>query len=176
MARVECPHEADVLAAVSTNRWPRQAEPALRAHVDDCAICREVVAVAALFEDEAAAARAAAPVPESGAVWFRAQMRARQDAARLAVRPVAVWQAVACAVGVGAAGAVFGATASWFQHGVRWLGGAVASTFTLPRLAAPAWLVSLAVDHAGLMAAMAGAGVSLALAVYGLARASERAA
>jgi hypothetical protein len=144
VSRFECRHEADVLDAVMTSRWPGRVEPELRAHVAGCAICRDLVLASSAFDAEAAAACAEARVPEAGLVWWRAQLRARQDAARAAVRPITVAQAVGFAVAVGAAGAVFGATATWFQQALRGLWSAV-TAIRLPGLpeATPALLGTL---------------------------------
>ena len=130
MSRVECPYEVDVLSAVYTNRWPERAEPELRAHVAECAICADVVAVAPLIEEDYERARARARLPDAGLIWWRAQLQARADAARTAVRPITVAQAVGLAAAVGLIGAVFGATATWFQDSLRWFGGAIAAAFT----------------------------------------------
>jgi hypothetical protein len=130
-ARFDCPHESDVLTAVYTRRWPDRADEALRAHVATCEICRDLAAVSSAFEEECDDARGRVPVPDSRLVWWRAQLRARQDAARTVVRPITVAQAVALAVTVGVLGAVFGATAPWFQNGLR-AAGALFSSWTLP--------------------------------------------
>src|SRR6185503_1416523 len=103
MRQVECPFEADVLSAVYTNRWPERAEPELQAHVAQCAICADIVAVAPLFEEDYEFARRSAQVPDSGLVWWRAQMRARTEAERAAVRPITVAQAVGFAATLGVA-------------------------------------------------------------------------
>jgi hypothetical protein len=128
--RLDCPHEPDVLEAVYTNRWPDRVEPDLRAHVETCQICRDVLTIAPMLEAEADLTRAEATVPEAGLVWWRAQMRAREEAARTAVRPITVAQAVGLAAAVGVIGAVFGATATWFQHAVGYVGEGVQSLFT----------------------------------------------
>ena len=176
MKRVDCAHEADVLAAVSMNRWPERVDRELREHVAACAICTDVVTVAAAFEAESEAVRALSRVPDSGIVWWRAQMRARQDAARVAVRPITIAQAVAFAGAVGVAGALFGATASWFQHGVRWMARLFASVFAfrLPEL--PAWVVALATDHTLLLTGGIVAFLLAPVALYLLVRLSERTA
>lgn len=59
------------------------------------AIVREAIAAEAL-----AARREAAP-PSSAIVWWRAQMRARQEAARVVERPLTIVHAVAIACGLG---------------------------------------------------------------------------
>lgn len=180
MKPVECPHEADVLAAVSTNRWPARVDADLRDHVATCDICTDVIAVVAAFEAETEATRGLARVPDSGIVWWKAQMRARQDAARTAVRPITVAQSVAFAVTLGVAGALFGATASWFQQGVRWgmrwLGAAAtaAVAYRLPEM--PAWLVSIVTDHTLLVAGGVVGCLIAPLVLYLLVRLSERTA
>ena len=133
MKRLDCECEADVLAAVNTGRWPDRADADLRAHVAVCAICQDVVAVAEAFAQDASPdfstgfdlAKTDAGhrdrLPDASRVWLRAQIRAREDATRLAARPITVAQAVAFASVVGLLGALLGATSSWLQGGMRWL-------------------------------------------------------
>src|SRR3954453_5394093 len=111
MPRAECLHEADVLTAVKKRRWPDRVEPELRVHVMTCDVCADLVAVLAAFqgEDDHEAGLARTRVPDSAIVWWKSQLRARQDAERLAVRPITVAQAVAFATAIGVMGAVFGA-------------------------------------------------------------------
>ena len=151
-ARVECPHEADVLTAVSTRRWPDRAAPDLVAHAATCPICADVVTVASAFEADLDQAPAAPRLPDAGLVWWHAQVRARAEAARVAVRPITFAQAVGLAAFVGVVGAVFGATATWFQHAVVGLWGGVRSwlSFTPPDL--PQTVVSLVATHSVLVA------------------------
>jgi hypothetical protein len=92
-----CPHEDDVLALVSIGQWPERADAALMAHAASCPVCADLaVAASAMIElrDEDASAVA---VPDASLVWYRAQMRARADAARQATRPVFIAQIVAAA-------------------------------------------------------------------------------
>lgn len=115
MARVECPHEADVLMMVTTGRWPERAPEDLRAHASTCAICSDLALIAVAI-DEANSAPVEPRLPSAGTVWWRAQLRSRQEAAKEVVRPITVAQAVLLgAIGV-VAGAVFGASAGWFQR------------------------------------------------------------
>lgn len=92
MRAVECDREPDVIAAVLSGRWPDRCEADLGAHVSGCAICRDVAAVAVAFGAEQDAAWQSVRVPSAAHMWWRLQMRARQDAARAAVRPIAVVQ------------------------------------------------------------------------------------
>jgi hypothetical protein len=121
MNPVECEFEAEVLAAVVQSRWPDRTDPVLRAHVENCGICSDVAAVAGVIEGCHEEMRAAAVVPDSGRVWWVAQMRARREAAKEAGRPITVAQVLSFACAMGLLGACFGATSTWFQstlHGV----------------------------------------------------------
>ena len=59
------------------------------------AIVRDAIAA------EASSARREAAPPSSAIVWWRAQMRARQEAARAVERPLTVVHAIAIACGLG---------------------------------------------------------------------------
>lgn len=174
MSRVECPFEADVLSAVYTSRWPDRAEPELQAHVAQCAICADVVAVAPVFEEDYDFARANAQIPDAGLVWLRAQMRARTEAERAAVRPITVAQAVGFAATVGVVGAVFGATATWFQQALRGMGGALSSllTFQLPEI--PAGIVAAVTEHSAWLIGGAACFLLATVALYVAVREQER--
>lgn len=94
---LSCAHERDVLDLVAIGQWPARADEALRAHVAACGTCAEVAAVAAAVRDWADEADAVVPaiVPDASVVWYRAQVRAREEATRRASRPVLVAQLVA---------------------------------------------------------------------------------
>lgn len=85
MSRDLCPETEMLLARL------RAGEPAPDpvAHAAGCTACRDALAVAALF---ASAAPALAPErpPDPGVLLLRARLRAREAAARRAVRPI-VW-------------------------------------------------------------------------------------
>jgi len=146
-----CERESDVLHAVTTGRWRADAD--LQSHVAECSICQDVVKVAEAF----AASNAVddVRVPESSRVWVHAQIRAREDATRLAARPITVAQAVAFASVVGLLGALIGATSSWLQAQLHSLAEimtrADARTFHLPEP-----ITVLVVDH-GLLIGVIGA-------------------
>jgi hypothetical protein len=102
---VDCAHEQGIVDAIVGGRWPHACDASLVAHATECDICRDVVAVAvALHEDEAAARHdgQSARLPSAGLVWWRATIRARAEATRVAERPLTVAQGVAgaCAVGL----------------------------------------------------------------------------
>lgn len=121
--RIECEYEADVLSAVIQSRWPERVEPGLRDHVKSCAICTDVAAVADAIDcaREETAALSAVPdaLPDSGRVWWKAQMRARREAMDAAGRPITAVQVVAFASAMVLMGACIGATSNWFQSALK---------------------------------------------------------
>jgi hypothetical protein len=100
MTPVECEFESEVLAAVLQARWPDRADAQLRAHVAACQICSDVAAIAGVIEATREELRASAVIPNSGRVWWLAQLRARREAAEAANRPMIAVQVVAfiCAI------------------------------------------------------------------------------
>jgi hypothetical protein len=102
MTSIDCAREQDVLDMLAARRWPDRCEPELEAHIRACAVCGDLTNAAAALLDEHESAWAEARIPASGVVWWRAQMRAREEAARAAARPIAFVQGVAasCALWV----------------------------------------------------------------------------
>ena len=114
MKTVDCSREDDVLDALSSGRWPDRTDDELRAHIATCTICTDVVAVATAVlevrDDEPGDMR----IPSSAVMWWRAQMRARQEAAREAARPVNVAQVVALVSVAALTVAALVALSPWF--------------------------------------------------------------
>lgn len=101
MTPTECVREADVLDEIGAGRWPEAAPAALREHVAACPVCADLALVASGLQAEGAVARAdiaSIPLPSAGQVWWRAELRARQEKAELAQRPIAAVQIVAAVV------------------------------------------------------------------------------
>jgi hypothetical protein len=118
VSKDECFREPDVVEAVRAEEWPDRAEPALREHVASCPVCSEVAAVAlALQMDAEDTSRV--HIPTAAHVWWRAGIRARQDAAQRASRPMTIVEGVAAASGAGLAAAAITLGWSWFSGGLR---------------------------------------------------------
>ena len=95
-----CERESEILRAIEARHWPDRCDDELRAHSASCADCADLVDVATALTGDREEAMRAAHVPPSGAVWWRAQLRARQDAARAARRIISIVQAAAVLVAV----------------------------------------------------------------------------
>jgi hypothetical protein len=115
---VVCPHETDVLELVAIGQWPARADVALRAHVAACASCTDLASVAAAVVDVRDAGAMHVRVPDASLVWFRAQLRAREEAARRAARPLWLAQLAAVAAVVIALALWSGGLTDWFTTGL----------------------------------------------------------
>jgi hypothetical protein len=141
MTGSRCPREDETIRAA----WAvggLEDDPALAAHVGGCPSCAEVASLAAQFREERVRAVGSAQVPSAGLVWWRAQRRAREEAARKAARPIAVVHGIA--LGSGAAAAV-----ATLAFGAGTVGGTLSapwrflSGLELPALPSPSILGTL---------------------------------
>jgi len=162
----ECSHEDDVLSAVNTGRWPERADAELRAHVDTCEICRDLIAVATAISEFDGTPAA---VPDASRIWIAAQLRARADATRLAERPITVAQAIAFAAIVGMLGAVLGASLPWVQSAIAATKGALAHLD--PRqIPVPSEFWTVFADHTGMVAAVGACAMLMPVVLYWVTR------
>jgi hypothetical protein len=95
MRTIECIREDDVLDALTTERWPDRVSDDLRQHVSSCQVCADLIAVVRPILADSDLPVPEPRIPSSAVMWWRAQMRARQEAAREAARPITVAQAIA---------------------------------------------------------------------------------
>ena len=84
MMRRACAHEDAVLAAALDTT--RATPDAVLAHLEACDSCRDLHTIASALHDDHAMALAEAHVPSAGQAWWRAELRARQEATALAAR------------------------------------------------------------------------------------------
>ncbi len=91
----ECARAADVLAAMTAGREPGLANEELQQHADACEACREMVMVVSALRGERDRLRRSTTVPSAGLVWWRAQLRQRQQASLKAAAPVTAVHAAA---------------------------------------------------------------------------------
>jgi hypothetical protein len=101
MSAAECVHEAVVVEAVLRGTWPSRCDQSLVAHANDCDICKDVAAIAALMHDDSERARYDVQVPAAGQVWWRSAIRARMESTEAAMRPMTVMQGITAAIALG---------------------------------------------------------------------------
>jgi len=80
----------------------------------------EAIVADAIAAEASMARREAAP-PSSAIVWWRAQMRARQEAARAVERPLTIAHGVAIACGIGLLLSIAGAVTGGLSASIAWL-------------------------------------------------------
>jgi hypothetical protein len=97
MKSTTCSREPEVVAAVLAGCF----SDSLRAHAAGCAVCGEVARVAALVHEDFSWAQREATVPTADVVWLRARIRAREEATRMAARPIIFTHAIAIAALIG---------------------------------------------------------------------------
>lgn len=102
-----CDREADVLALIAAHgRSWRREDPGLVLHTASCGACGDLAEVSLALRQDAAILERQPPLPGAGLVWWRANIRARLEAARTAERPLSLAAAGAAAVIAGASAAL----------------------------------------------------------------------
>jgi hypothetical protein len=105
----------------------------------DCPECGPLVALAEQVRTAFAHTQQHARVPTPEIVWWRAQMRAREEAARTAARPIFFTQALAVAALIGLLVSILGRLT---LPVISWAGFAVLGLPTVPiAIAAACWLI-----------------------------------
>ena len=112
----QCEREQAVTEMLQRGHWPEACDPALRAHVENCAVCSEVVLVTRLLREEHAFLSADMKLPDAGLVWWKAQLRARREAANLVMRPIALAEQIRPGLRPGKLVGLHGLEAGWFPH------------------------------------------------------------
>ena len=144
---IACARESDVRLAARVGRFDDVKE-----HLRECALCQDTLVVALALQADEEVARTESPVPTADVVWIRAQLRARREAAKVAVRPLFVMQALGLACLVGAVVGVFGTGAWWLRSWATWLSSIAA--------------LGAGLEGSAEMTTLAVRGVALALAVW----------
>jgi hypothetical protein len=83
-----CAYEKEVMQVLSHGRWPAACPPELRAHVDACRSCADLVLVTASFQRDREAAVSVARIGTPGTLWWRAQLRRRNASVERIARPM----------------------------------------------------------------------------------------
>jgi hypothetical protein len=112
-----CSYENELTQAMKDGHWPEGCGPELRAHVEGCCDCGDLVLVTQTFQHARNETEHAAPSGSPSLLWWRAQLRRRNAAAERVSRPITIAQRFALLVYV-FVGVIF--VASQYRHGLRW--------------------------------------------------------
>ena len=106
MSPFSCAREREVTDLLHRGYWPEACPAELKAHVEACRSCSDLVLVAGTMQ---AARRQSAELPRleaAGAIWWRAQLRRRNAAIEKVTKPILGAQIFALAVALVVAVAV----------------------------------------------------------------------
>ena len=97
MKLYSCAREPEVVTALREQRWPEVCEPELRAHVQDCSYCTDLVLVARAMQQAHREATREAQLPSPGILWWRAQVQRRNGAIERVSKPIVLAEKIAWA-------------------------------------------------------------------------------
>lgn len=86
MNRIACPHEENIFNAARTGRW----DDSTRAHVKQCAHCREIAGIAEWLGNIARMDTQDAVLPDPEQVFLKAQIAVTQAEREKALRPLVI--------------------------------------------------------------------------------------
>jgi hypothetical protein len=137
-----CDREAEILDALESGRSPASFGDELRTHAAGCAACQDLIDVAGAVLDDRRALMREAVLPGSGVMWWRTTMRARQEAARAAMRTARLVQVTLVVVAVLVAFALLGPRVAPGDLKALFTASAFSLLgFGVPLLAFVAWLI-----------------------------------
>ena len=117
MRVTSCPREKDVAAELASGHWPHAVAEELMRHSETCGRCGELVVVTVAFRQARANAVAGARLAAPGLLWWRAQIRRRNEALERVERPLVGAQIFTLLLALAAAGGL----AAWeARRGLRW--------------------------------------------------------
>jgi hypothetical protein len=160
-----CRYEKEISEALKIGHRPEGCGPELRAHVESCANCSDLVLVRQTFQEARSESLQAAPAIPPGLLWWRAQLRRRNAVTQRISQPITIAQTFAWIV---MAVVTIVLVASQYRHGLRWI--SWWSEFSPSRalhfwtLAAAGldWNLSLLIPGVGVLALLSGLAVYLA--------------
>ncbi len=162
-----CGRERELIDLLRSGHWPQSCDPELRAHVDACSMCRDTVAVRTALQDAAAESRGAARLESPSLLWWRAQLRRRNEALERVNRPVAGAQRFALAVNLVVAVALVVWLARQTDLWQSWLASIQSSVFSQ-------WSLDSFAQGGNLMVVIPGVGVLALLGGVAVFLATER--
>lgn len=164
-----CPHESEAMAVLRSGHWPDACEPELRQHVQSCDRCASQLLVLHAFQSSRAQAVRVAPVGHPGLLWWRAQLRRRNEALERVAKPIATAHIFALCVSLLAAVALIG---SLLRKGVDWTTW-LPSTSSVSQLDVLSFFASIRADW-GLFLLLTGFGTVILLSAVVLYLAFDR--
>jgi hypothetical protein len=158
MKLYSCARESEVVTALREQRWPEVCEPELRAHVEGCSSCTDLVRVAQAMQQAHRAATREAQLPSPGILWWRAQVQRRNGAIERVTKPIVLAEKIAwagtCLVAI--------ALIIWQRHNVGdWFGSLWSFSERASWSTANGWIIALFAAAVGTLGLLGGLAVYL---------------
>ena len=83
-----CVHEKELTRLLALGHYPHACPPELSAHAETCRSCAELILVTRAFQTTRAQTVAAANLASPGLLWWRAQLRRRNQAVERVGKPI----------------------------------------------------------------------------------------
>jgi predicted anti-sigma-YlaC factor YlaD len=165
-----CPREKEVRELVERGQWPAAIAPELNAHLRECRACADLALVTDVFQQARANAAGPRNVAAPGLLWWKAQLRRREEAMERIGRPILSAQIFALVLNLMV---VIGLVAWEAAHGVDWLSWFVttgqageAGIGSLLAGALSGWGLLVVIPAMAIVALLCGAAVYLAAAEH----------
>jgi hypothetical protein len=171
-----CPHEAEVQAILRQGHWPEACDRELRRHIQTCRSCSEQLLVLHTFHAARAHAMQAAPIDHPNLLWWRAQLRRRNQALQRVGRPITTAQIFALCISILAAAALLRsqlATGFNWSNWSSWLPQSLPQSSSGSSFDALSFFTSITTDW-GLFLPLIGLGTVLLLSAVVVYLASDR--
>ena len=97
-----CAREAELMSAIRDGHWPAACDPSLRDHVRECRSCTQAALLAVTLHNSRLATGNAARLAAPGLLFWRAQLRRRNQAFARIDRPIFAAELLAIFLTVGA--------------------------------------------------------------------------
>ncbi len=98
MSPFTCSREKEIAALLDLGQWPQASPADLRAHAVSCRSCSDLILVRSALHSERISTISAPALPSAGSLWWRAQLRKRNQAIETISRPLLGAQIFAFAV------------------------------------------------------------------------------
>ncbi|MBW3566018.1 MAG: hypothetical protein KY459_15005 [Acidobacteria bacterium] len=138
----QCARETDLLDALQAGYVTTE----LSHHLEECADCRDLEAIAGALLDDRATTLSEARIPSSGTMWWRMQIRLRGDAETRTRRALVFGQGITLLVAVGLIVTLLG---DWLLPEITAIFSGISLTTPIVTLSVLAVLALIAVPVAG---------------------------
>lgn len=90
-----CARRKEIAAALREGLWPDTCDPVLQAHAADCPDCKDLVLVALTLQQARRETLQEPRLPSSSLVWWRSELRLRNQAVERMTQPIAIAEKIA---------------------------------------------------------------------------------